>query len=53
MDLLLHADSMQRLFKLVFVTKRPMVIAGALFWLFVNIVRALPLPVTASSCDNY
>ncbi|KAE9367273.1 hypothetical protein N431DRAFT_350702 [Stipitochalara longipes BDJ] len=38
MDLILHADSMQRLFKLVFVTRRPMVILGALFWLFVNIL---------------
>jgi hypothetical protein len=38
MDLILHADSMQRLFKLVFVTRRPMVILGCLFWLFINIV---------------
>jgi hypothetical protein len=48
MDLLLHADSMQRLFKLVFVTRRPMVIFGALFWLFVNIVRA-PSPFLAAT----
>jgi hypothetical protein len=41
---------MQRLFKLVFVTKRHLVIAGALFWLFVNIVRALAPSVTTT--DN-
>jgi hypothetical protein len=41
MDLLMHADSMQRLAKLVFVTRRPLIIMGALFWLLVNIVRDL------------
>jgi hypothetical protein len=52
MDLLLHADSMQRLFKLVFVTRRPMVILGALFWLSVNIVRVRVSFLTTLTVDR-
>ena len=36
-DLLLKADSLSALFKLVFVTKRPWVIICCLLWLFINI----------------
>ena len=38
MDLLLKADSMQTLTRLVFVTRRPMVILGCIFWLLVNLL---------------
>ena len=40
LDLILNADSLGKLFKLVFITRRPWVIISCLAWLIINIVSS-------------